>query len=51
MNVSNIFSTGNGVVVHLPGLFAEIEKCEAKGLTGWDKRLLISSRAHMGEKF
>ena len=38
---------GNGVVVHVPGLFAEIEKNEAKGLKDWNKRLLISSRAHL----
>lgn len=38
---------GNGVVIHLPGLFEEIEKNEKKGLTGWEKRLIISSRAHL----
>jgi adenylosuccinate synthase len=38
---------GNGVVIHLPGLFQEIEKNVAKGLSGWEKRLLISSRAHL----
>jgi len=38
---------GNGVVIHLPGLFAEIEKNEKKGLVGWEKRLLISARAHL----
>lgn len=38
---------GNGVVVHLPGLFEEISKCESKGLTGWKNRLLISNRAHI----
>ena len=40
--------TGNGVVVHLPGLFDEIHKNEAKGLTGWQSRLFISNRAHLG---
>lgn len=40
---------GNGVVVHLPGLFDEIAKNEAKGLRGWQDRLLISTRAHLGE--
>ena len=40
---------GNGVVLHLPGLFAEIEENEAKGLTDWRDRLLISDRAHLGE--
>lgn len=40
---------GNGVVLHLPGLFAEIEENEAKGLTDWRDRLLISDRTHLGE--
>ena len=38
---------GNGVVIHLPGLFAEIEKNEGKGLVGWQNRLKISDRAHI----
>lgn len=38
---------GNGVVIHLPNFFEEIEKNEAKGLTGWAERLVISSRAHL----
>ncbi|KAL1460956.1 hypothetical protein WDU94_012890 [Cyamophila willieti] len=38
---------GNGVVVHLPGLFDELKKNENKGLTGWKDRLLISDRAHL----
>ena len=38
---------GNGVVIHLPGLFAEIEKNEAKGLVDWQKRLRVSDRAHI----
>ena len=38
---------GNGVVVHLPGLFSEIEKNEAKGLRDWQKRLKVSDRAHI----
>ena len=41
--------SGNGVVVHLPGLFDEIHKNEVKGLSGWQDRLLVSSRAHLGE--
>jgi len=36
------------VVIHLPDLFAEIKKNEDKGLVGWEKRLMISSRAHLG---
>ena len=39
--------TGNGVVVHVPSLFEELEKNEAKGLKNWDNRLKISDRAHM----
>jgi len=39
---------GNGVVIHLPDLFDEIAKNEAAGLTGWEKRLIISSQAHLG---
>lgn len=39
---------GNGVVIHMPGLFDEIEKNEKKGLKGWMERLKISSRAHLG---
>lgn len=35
------------MVIHLPGLFEEIEKNEAKGLTEWKERLLISDRAHL----
>lgn len=38
---------GNGVVVHVPGFFEELEKNIAKGLTGWENRLLLSDRAHI----
>ncbi|XP_065153072.1 adenylosuccinate synthetase isozyme 2 [Paramisgurnus dabryanus] len=40
---------GNGVVIHLPGLFDEAEKNmrKGKGLEGWEKRLIISDRAHI----
>ena len=52
---------GNGVVIHLPGFFEELEKNIAKvsqlelkvpyslvqGLTGWEGRLKISDRAHL----
>ncbi|CAH2251066.1 adenylosuccinate synthetase isozyme 2 [Pelobates cultripes] len=40
---------GNGVVIHLPGLFEEAEKNCKKGqsLSGWEKRLAISDRAHI----
>lgn len=42
---------GNGVVIHLPGLFEEAEKNErkGKGLKGWEERLIISDRAHIGK--
>uniref|UniRef100_A0A8C1NG23 Adenylosuccinate synthetase n=1 Tax=Cyprinus carpio TaxID=7962 RepID=A0A8C1NG23_CYPCA len=38
---------GNGVVIHLPGLFEEAEKNMRKG-KGWENRLIISDRAHIG---
>lgn len=38
---------GNGVVIHLPGLFDELAKNEAKGLLDWQNRLMISDRAHL----
>ncbi|KAL5272049.1 hypothetical protein ACHWQZ_G000304 [Mnemiopsis leidyi] len=38
---------GNGVVVHVPSLFEEIDKNAAKGLSGIEDRLIISDRAHI----
>lgn len=38
---------GNGVVIHLPGLFEELKKNELKGMTGCERRLVISDRAHL----
>ncbi|KMQ89186.1 adenylosuccinate synthetase-like protein [Lasius niger] len=38
---------GNGVVIHLPGLFDELKKNESKGLKNWEDRLVISDRAHI----
>ena len=38
---------GNGVVIHLPGFFDELEKNIAKGLNNWEARLKISDRAHL----
>lgn len=38
---------GNGVVIHLPGFFDELEKNVKKGLKDWEKRLIISDRAHL----
>lgn len=40
---------GSGVVIHLPGLFAEIRNNEAKGMKDWEQRLIISDRAHIGK--
>uniref|UniRef100_A0A915J5H8 Adenylosuccinate synthetase n=1 Tax=Romanomermis culicivorax TaxID=13658 RepID=A0A915J5H8_ROMCU len=37
---------GNGVVVHLPSLFAEIEK-NIDALGEWQTRLILSDRAHL----
>lgn len=34
-------------MIHLPGLFEELEKNESKGLKDWEDRLIISDRAHM----
>ena len=43
MICSFVYSLGNGVVIHLPGLLAEIEKNEAKGLVNWQQQLFIGS--------
>lgn len=34
-------------MIHLPGLFEELEQNEAKGLKDWQNRLIISDRAHI----
>ncbi|XP_062378847.1 adenylosuccinate synthetase isozyme 1 [Sardina pilchardus] len=47
INPKCISLIGNGVVIHLPGLFEEGDKNEKKGLKGWEKRLVISDRAHI----
>jgi len=44
-NVKSVI--GNGVVIHLPQLFDEIEKNEKKGMKDWQERLIISDRAHL----
>ena len=36
------------MVIHLPGLFAEIAANETKGLKNWQERLIVSNRAHLG---
>lgn len=38
---------GNGVVIHVPSFFQELEQLEAKGLTDARSRLFVSSRAHL----
>ncbi|XP_063539247.1 adenylosuccinate synthetase [Cydia strobilella] len=38
---------GNGVVVHIPGLFEELKKNESKGMRAWEGRLFVSDRAHL----
>lgn len=38
---------GNGVVIHVPSFFQELENLESKGLTDARGRLFISSRAHL----
>jgi len=40
--------SGNGCVVHIEQLMAEIRKAEEMGLEKWQSRLLISNRAHIG---
>ncbi|QID87574.1 Adenylosuccinate synthase [Saccharomyces pastorianus] len=38
---------GNGVVIHVPSFFKELETLEAKGLKDARGRLFVSSRAHL----
>lgn len=38
---------GNGVVIHVPSFFKELESLEEKGLKNCRERLFISSRAHL----
>uniref|UniRef100_A0A672IFL7 Adenylosuccinate synthetase n=1 Tax=Salarias fasciatus TaxID=181472 RepID=A0A672IFL7_SALFA len=46
LNKKAVSFIGNGVVIHLPGLFEEAEKNLHKG-KGWEERLKISDRAHI----
>ncbi|XP_044468843.1 adenylosuccinate synthetase 2, chloroplastic-like [Mangifera indica] len=46
LNEETICVIGNGVVVHLPGLFKEIDGLEANGVS-CKGRILISDRAHL----
>eukprot|EP00744_Colponema_vietnamica_P000654 GILI01001149.1.p2 GENE.GILI01001149.1~~GILI01001149.1.p2 ORF type:complete len:459 (+),score=163.85 GILI01001149.1:42-1379(+) len=43
-NVKNLI--GNGVVLHVPTMFKELEQLEKQGMD-WRQRLLISDRAHL----
>ncbi|XP_011193293.1 adenylosuccinate synthetase [Zeugodacus cucurbitae] len=47
VNEKCISVIGNGVVIHLPSLFDELSKNEAKGLQKLEHRLIISDRAHL----
>lgn len=47
VNEKCISVIGNGVVIHLPSLFDELSKNEAKGLQKLHHRLIISDRAHL----
>ncbi|KAJ0043093.1 hypothetical protein Pint_17938 [Pistacia integerrima] len=46
LNEETICVIGNGVVVHLPGLFEEIDGLEANGVS-CKGRILVSDRAHL----
>lgn len=47
VNADCIAVIGNGVVVHLPNMFDEIEFNVKRGLKNWENRLFISDRAHL----
>uniref|UniRef100_D3TRK8 Adenylosuccinate synthetase n=1 Tax=Glossina morsitans morsitans TaxID=37546 RepID=D3TRK8_GLOMM len=47
INEQCISVIGNGVVIHLPSLFEELLKNQAKGLQKIEHRLVISDRAHL----
>ena len=46
LNEETLCVIGNGVVVHLPGLFKEIDGLESNGVT-CKGRILVSDRAHL----
>ncbi|KAJ4822105.1 hypothetical protein Tsubulata_002824 [Turnera subulata] len=46
LNEETLCVIGNGVVVHLPGLFNEIDGLEANGVS-CEGRILVSDRAHL----
>ncbi|KAL3315518.1 hypothetical protein Ciccas_005854 [Cichlidogyrus casuarinus] len=47
VNPNTIGIIGNGVVIHLPGLFAEIDENVKKGLKNLEQRIRISPRCHI----
>lgn len=47
INDQSLSVLGNGVVIHLEQMLEEIKKNESKGLKDWQKRLIISDRAHL----
>lgn len=46
LNEETVCVIGNGVVVHLPGLFKEIDGLESNGVS-CEGRILVSDRAHL----
>lgn len=46
LNKNAVNVVGNGVVLHLPGFFKEMDELKSKGVT-IDNRLLVSDRAHL----
>ncbi|KAK1282610.1 hypothetical protein QJS10_CPB22g01363 [Acorus calamus] len=46
LNEDTLCVVGNGVVVHLPGMFKEIDNLEANGVS-CKGRILVSDRAHL----
>ncbi|KAK9125359.1 hypothetical protein Scep_014205 [Stephania cephalantha] len=46
LNEETLCVIGNGVVVHLPGFFKEIEGLDSKGIS-CEGRILVSDRAHL----
>ncbi|KAL2923703.1 Adenylosuccinate synthetase 2 chloroplastic [Bienertia sinuspersici] len=46
LNEETLCVIGNGVVVHLPGLFSEIDSLESNGVS-CKGRILVSDRAHL----
>ena len=47
INPSCISVIGNGVVIHLPSFFKELEKLEKKGISDPTGRLFVSDRCHI----